>query len=444
MRRLALVVSVLGACGVIAPAASASTAGVSVGQFYDTPEADPYYEASLAYTADPGEANDVRVSQASGVVSLADLGATIRAGQGCTSVDAHHVTCQSPQSDAPLVSGSFDLGDLGDHMTLDASVAFYPVVDGGGGDDVLDASAGPTSVLRGGEGDDHLTGGPGRDDLTGGAGSDTLEGGGGDDTLRGGDHGAAADASDVIDGGPGIDEADYSGRSGDVIVDLEAPDDAGAPGEHDHLRSIENVTGGDGRNVLAGDDGPNWLVGSHGNRSTGDVLAGRGGDDHLNSGRAARLDGGAGDDTLFGAGEGYATCGPGSDRTSASSLRERIRPLIASDCERVYLAFGGPFLSPIRLGGTRAALTASNYGPAFCGSVLSLRAPSKGGARGALYGRTHWRWHHRRDVGVSVTLTSLGRRAVAHHHTIEVRVTDYNRCFSSRYAPSSTGFRVHA
>src|SRR5262249_31155950 len=68
-----------------------------------------------------------------------------------------------------------------------AKVAAPAVIDGGAGNDSLDASgAGSNTVLLGGVGNDTLTGGSSNDILIGGAGADVLHGGGNDDILSAG------------------------------------------------------------------------------------------------------------------------------------------------------------------------------------------------------------------------------------------------------------------
>ncbi|WP_346352891.1 calcium-binding protein [Azotosporobacter soli] len=98
------------------------------------------------------------------------------------------------------------------------------VLDGGDGNDTLDASSDTLGVkldmnaagknfsnmenLRGGRGSDTLTGDSGANILEGGAGLDTLAGGAGSDTLYGGDGNdtlSGDDGDDVLDGGAGDD-----------------------------------------------------------------------------------------------------------------------------------------------------------------------------------------------------------------------------------------------
>jgi len=151
--------------------------------------------------------------------------------------------------------------------------------------------------LIGGAGNDVLIGDGGVNVLTGGAGNDLLSGAGGSDTLIGG----AGD--DLLDGGSGADTASYAGLTAGVSVDLTlaGAQNTGGAG-FDTLVSIENVTGGNGADVLIGDAGTNVLNGGVGN----DSLSGGGGVDYLN--------GGGGNDVLIGgAARDRLTGGAGAD-----------------------------------------------------------------------------------------------------------------------------------
>jgi hypothetical protein len=141
---------------------------------------------------------------------------------------------------------------------------------GGAGNDRLEAGA-PGSGLFGEGGEDVLVGSPERDTLHGGDGNDELQAADGDDYL----HGGAGD--DVLGGGPGIDEVTYGGRE---PVQLSIGDGAndGAEGELDDIRGdVENLSGGSGDDVMAGDVNANRLIG-YGGR---DILHGAAGPDHL-------------------------------------------------------------------------------------------------------------------------------------------------------------------
>ena len=81
------------------------------------------------------------------------------------------------------------------------------VLDGGAGNDSLDAGLG-NDILAGGDGRDALLAGAGDDRLDGGAGNDRLEGGAGNDVLRGGggnDTMIGGAGNDLLSGGLGRD-----------------------------------------------------------------------------------------------------------------------------------------------------------------------------------------------------------------------------------------------
>ena len=65
-----------------------------------------------------------------------------------------------------------------------------------------------------------------------------------------------AGGNDVLDGGAGIDTADYSDKTASVAVTLNGATDAtvkvGGVAE-DTIRNIENVIGGSGNDTLTGD-----------------------------------------------------------------------------------------------------------------------------------------------------------------------------------------------
>ncbi|WP_342240565.1 M10 family metallopeptidase C-terminal domain-containing protein [Inquilinus sp. OTU3971] len=126
---------------------------------------------------------------------------------------------------------------------------------------------------------ENLDGSQANDQLTGNADANLLKGLAGADVLRGGV------GADRLDGGAGIDTASYYTAAGGVSVDLGTHAGSGGDAQGDVLISIENLTGGQGKDTLAGDAGVN-------------ILQGWGGDDTLRGGTGAdRLDGGAGSDT---------------------------------------------------------------------------------------------------------------------------------------------------
>jgi Ca2+-binding RTX toxin-like protein len=161
------------------------------------------------------------------------------------------------------------------------------------GNDLLLGTNG-ADTLQGSFGDDTLRGYKGNDLLVGGGGDDTLEGGKGNDTL----YGDAGD--DHLDGGAGTDTAVFN-TAGDVDVSLQLGSASGSLG-NDTLEEVENVTTGDGDDVIYGNGSKNVLNAGNGS----DFMSGAGGNDTLN--------GGGGDDELAGGhGVDVLTGGSGSD-----------------------------------------------------------------------------------------------------------------------------------
>jgi Ca2+-binding RTX toxin-like protein len=136
-------------------------------------------------------------------------------------------------------------------------------------------------------GADRIRGERGRDVLLGGAGADALWGGGGADRLDGGP------GPDGLSGGTGRDIAIYGGRP--VVVTIGAGANDGVARERDNLKAdIEDVQGGPGNDMLAGNGRSNRLFGGGGRdrlvgRGGSDMLISAGGDDSID----ARDDGGA-------------------------------------------------------------------------------------------------------------------------------------------------------
>ena len=161
-----------------------------------------------------------------------------------------------------------------DRFTLVENV----VVNGGEGNDLLDASERTTPArLFGGAGNDKILGGSGDDVLVGDdwgtEGDDILDGGGGEDQL---DPGAG---DDDVGGGAGVDLLNFEGRPGDDVVDPSAGN-LQTVEQTDVFSSIERFS-------LYGDDGD-------------DTILGLTGDDYLSGGAGADvLRGGAGDDEIW-------------------------------------------------------------------------------------------------------------------------------------------------
>ena len=421
MRRLPLLL-----LPVLAVPAPAQAGTVSLGE----PHNEYFSGPSLVFRAAPGERNDLTVVvTADRSVTVRDATATLTAGTGCRLLDARTARCASGGRDGAIESGSVALGDGDDRVaaTVPRAAGWGALgLSGGAGADALDASAArnvadPKSSegavgIAGGAGNDRVTGSPGDDDLSGGAGDDSLAGGDGDDLLLGDDDGSRTLGRDAVDGGPGRDTMSYEGRRTPVRVDLARPAGAGASGEGDSLRAVENATGGRARDVLLGDARANTLQGSatlFPHRGAGDTLSGRGGNDELlDFGGASRLSGGAGDDELAGTDARDALrCGGGRDKVT-----ETEGTLVPRSCDRLVTddhAYG-PFV--VRGGAAFVHVRTVARG-AECRVTLTLRSK-----RRVVYGRAALR----RTRRVRIPLTSAGRRAAARNR---IAVVDaFERC----------------
>lgn len=136
------------------------------------------------------------------------------------------------------------------------------------------------------------------ENAVGGAGNDTFISGTG---------------ANRFDGKGGSNTVSYAGSKA-VKVNLETGEVNGGNAVGDTFVSIQNLTGGDGADVLTGDSQANAISGGVGN----DALNGGAGNDTLNGGTGNdTLDGGTGDDTLMGGlGADRFTGGTGSDSVS--------------------------------------------------------------------------------------------------------------------------------
>ncbi|HKU38850.1 MAG TPA: calcium-binding protein [Polyangiales bacterium] len=293
-----------------------------------------------------GAASLIRVTSRPQLSALNQETLIVSTGPGADRIDATGVDMGSPLGAAVSMYGG--AGD--DVLTGGASNdALY----GGAGDDVFRTGAAPDGgdLYDGGDGDDMLSydlrknpvaikvdnmpndgeanerddvkntietlvGGAGNDTIIagdidnriiGGAGNDLLYGGAGNDVFTEAD---MALGSDIINGGPDIDEMDYSERAADLHVALcisSTPTcsmgpcgcqaDDGEAGEDDNLINIENVLSGKGNDTLIGSAADNLLRGNDGD----DELRGEGGDDTLYGEHGKDvLNGGPGEDLLDG------------------------------------------------------------------------------------------------------------------------------------------------
>jgi serralysin len=162
------------------------------------------------------------------------------------------------------------------------TLSFIERAIGGTGDDQITGNS-VNNTLKGGGGDDTLAGLDGNDLLEGDAGDDTLKGAGGADSLYGGadDDGLkGGGGADYLNGGNGIDTASYALSTAGVNVDLGEDTASGGDAAGDELDNIENLTGSDHNDTLAGDGNVNILYGGEGD----DLVKGAGGADDLDGG----------------------------------------------------------------------------------------------------------------------------------------------------------------
>jgi Ca2+-binding RTX toxin-like protein len=231
----------------------------------------------------------------------------------------------------------------GTATTLEATPAAEIVVNAGGGNDTVDASALTATTynnatINGGEGDDLLTGGARNDLVEGGAGEDRVVGFKGNDVLQGGDGNDVlvwnnGDASDRDEGGNGADEVEVNGSptAGDSF---NAKPEAEKPGfvffERSNLVkfSIESQAERLTVNGLGGEDQfiPDPAAPTGLGALTALTLNGGSAFDRLVGGDGAdQINGGGGDDELFGeGGDDRIVGGTGSDRLIADAGDDTI------------------------------------------------------------------------------------------------------------------------
>jgi Ca2+-binding RTX toxin-like protein len=279
----------------------------------------------ILYSAAPGEANAVVVSEEGLAIRFTDPAAPVTAGPGCVS-DGDDALCDF--SSLNFINVHVDLGDGDDSADLSGLDFPMPplfeaasVVRGGPGNDHVLGGAG-FDVFHGDEGDDELIGarsqdflygGPGNDILRGGAGFwDELDGGPGDDILNGGI--GRPDVVHAIGANFRLTPTALTGVGNDTLIGIEHAWLEGGPGRNVfNARTWRGSTYIDafaGNDLIVGGYGPDYLIGYGGN----DVIAGRAGQDDLS--------GGGGRDVLFSRDfqRDYVDGGPGRDRARVDRL----------------------------------------------------------------------------------------------------------------------------
>ncbi|CAN5392060.1 hypothetical protein BH09PLA1_BH09PLA1_03980 [soil metagenome] len=203
-----------------------------------------------------------------------------------------------------IIDGNPNDGESGEGDDVADTVEY--VLGGSGNDLITDAGGVGLDIDRafyGGDGNDTLIGDVGKDRLNGGRGDDYLYGGDDEDTLIGGP------GNDTMRGGNDGDNVTYYNYTLSVVVAIGTNSGNGAKNESDLIGpDIEQVSGGDGNDLITGSKRMDVLYGGPGN----DTLVGLNGDDRLNGGPGDDfLSGGNGDDTLV--------PGGGKDRISGGA-----------------------------------------------------------------------------------------------------------------------------
>jgi Ca2+-binding RTX toxin-like protein len=162
-------------------------------------------------------------------------------------------------------------------------------------------------VMFGHDDTDEMYGYGGNDDLWGDGGNDLLHGGDGDDKLVGGE------GADLLDGGDGTDLASYEDAKAGVYVRLDTGAGYAGSATGDTLIGIENLRGTIYADILVGDGNGNRIEGGAGD----DVIFGLGGIDLLY--------GGAGNDHLWGGADwDYIYGGTGFDYVRYDYAPDRV------------------------------------------------------------------------------------------------------------------------
>lgn len=335
----------------------------------------------------------LRDDQAAGVSSFTGSGQLAFAAAAFADLSgrlaAGITTVQGSAEDDSITANAATLQGGAGHDILTGGTGANAISGGEGGDQLF--GMGGNDTLAGGAGADFLAGGDGNDALNGGAGADIILGEAGDDTIT---VSLAADlAGDVIDGGDGFDRLVLAPTG--IIVDLTlaeffgieeialgagstlrlTADQAfsvrafsgsgtlaftepaaidlgtrpgsgiatvlGSAGDDVISANVASLQGGDGNDQLFGGGGANTLVGGGGD----DVLDGDAGNDTLQGGAGDDvLIGGSGNDTLTGgAGADFIDGGSGDDVITAATSSELVGDVIEGGAgyDRLQIAATG-------------------------------------------------------------------------------------------------------
>jgi Ca2+-binding RTX toxin-like protein len=177
---------------------------------------------------------------------------------------------------------------------------------------------GGNDVLKGLGGDDTILGGDGNDQLSGGGGTNSLDGGAGNDTFF------FTDGFDTIIGGDGIDTLSFANATGPIEYDGDLGDIFLNSVPSGSAVGLENIIGSDFDDHLSANGGEeeryDIVHGGQGNDTLFSdqpfaSLFGDAGNDALIGGQNGFIDlnGGSGDDVLYGTSDSNMTGGKGND-----------------------------------------------------------------------------------------------------------------------------------
>ena len=291
------------------------------------------------------DANTFIVNNGFGQDTIAG-GETTTSGNDFDTIDLSAVTTSVTVDFAGSEFGSIDDNASTDTITFTEIERLIltdqaDIVNGGAGNENIDAGGGDDTVTTG-TGDDSILGGAGNDSLVGGDGNDTVDGGAGDDYV------AAFTGNDLLLGGDGNDTIFSVGGGNDTL-------DGGADADLISIQTLSDVTVTGGETTTSGQDLDRLEIGGStpvtltvggaengtitgagstityteieqvylgsgadtinaGTESAALYIDGREGDDLFNASATTgdnTLEGQAGNDTIFG-GSGNETLGGGS------------------------------------------------------------------------------------------------------------------------------------
>jgi cyclophilin family peptidyl-prolyl cis-trans isomerase len=156
------------------------------------------------------------------------------------------------------IEGGILNGGAGDNSINASAFTGTSTLDGAGGDDILQASA-QASMLTGAAGNDSLTGSAQNDIITGGTENDTINAGDGDDQVNGNEN------DDLINGGLGADT--ISGDDGnDRLIGVSNADITAAVTDLAILNTTnsDSIDGGLGNDTIVGGVGADTVNGGDG------------------------------------------------------------------------------------------------------------------------------------------------------------------------------------